>query len=427
MNREIKNVAVLGASGTVGSLIGGLLAQYGLKVAFISRSTERARRGLERAIAQARSEVIAKNIACGDYASLFQQAVPEADWIIEATTEDPEIKRQIYERVEVLRRPGAVISSTTSSLPLTLLAEGRDEDFRRHFLSTHFYNPPGRMLACELTGHEDTDPELVRFMGEYLRRELHREVVPVKNAVAFAGNRIAFVLFSRITSLVERYGVELMDYLIGPYTGRLMPPLATLDLVGLDIHRAIIHSLQTHTHDAMHDWLMLPPYLETMIQRGLLGRKRGAGFYKKLESGKYMFFDPDTCDYIPAIQPHVAFVEKAKHFIRMGKYHKAFETILEAEGKEAELVVSVLCTYIVYAYSLIGEVTPAEHGIAGIDTVMSAGFNWAPPSVVLEMLGGPASVLRRCDAKGLPIPSCQESPKKTPLQILEAAKYFVAK
>jgi 3-hydroxyacyl-CoA dehydrogenase len=427
MNRQIKNVVVLGASGTVGSLVGGLLAQRGLNVAFISRSTERAKRGLARAIAQARSEVIAKNITCGDYAALFPQAAPEADWIIEATTEDREIKRQIYERVETSRRPGSVVSSTTSSLPLTLLAEGRKEDFQRHFLSTHFYNPPGRMLACELTGHEGTDPDLVRFMAEYLRRELHRVVIPVKNAAAFAGNRIAFVLFSRITSLVERYGVELMDYLIGPYTGRLMPPLATLDLVGLDIHRAIIHSLQTHTHDAMHDWLTLPPYVETMIQRGLLGRKRGAGFYKKLESGKFVFFDPDTCDYIPAIQPHIAFVEKAKHFIRVGKYRNAFETILAAEGTEAELVVGVLCAYIVYSYSLIGEVTPPEHGIAGMDVVMSAGFNWAPPSMILEMLGGPESVLQRCQAKGLPIPVSLESPKKTPLQILEAAKYFAAK
>ncbi len=427
MNREIKNVAVLGASGTVGSLVGGLLAQEGLRVAFISRSLERAKQGLERAVVQARSEVIAKNIVCGDYGASFEQTAREADWIIEATAEDPEIKRQIYERVEALKRPGAIVSSTTSSLPLTLLAEGRREDFRRHFLSTHFYNPPGRMLACELTGHEGTDPELVGFMAEYLRSVLHRVVIPVRNTVAFAGNRIAFVLFSRITSLAEQYGVELMDYLIGPYTGRLMSPLATLDLVGLDIHRAIIRSLQTHTHDAMHDWLTLPPYVETMIQQGLLGRKRGAGFYKRLESGKYVFFDPDTCDYIPAIQPHIAFVEKAKHFIRVGKYRKAFEAILEAEGKEAELVVSVLCAYIIDAYSLIGEVTPAEHGIAGIDTVMSAGFNWAPPSVILLMLGGPESVLRWLDPRGLPAPASLDSPKKTPLQILEAAKYFVAK
>ncbi len=426
MEREIRNVAVLGASGTVGALVGGLLAQNGLKVAFISRSLDRAKLGLEKAIAQARSEVIAKNVVCGDYTSLLEPAVREADWIIEATTEDIEIKRHAYEQVEALKRPGAIVSSTTSSLPLTLLVEGRCEDFRRHFLSTHFYNPPGRMLACELTGHEGTDPELVTFMGTYLRKVLRREVVPVKNTVAFAGNRIAFVLFSRITSLVQQYGVELMDYLIGPYTGRLMPPLATLDLVGLDIHRAIIRSLQTHTHDAMHDWLTLPPYLETMIQRGLLGRKRGAGFYKKLESGKFMFFDPHTGDYIPAIQPHIGFVEKAKQSIHMGLYRKAFEAILEAEGKEAELVTGVLGAYVVYAYSLIGEVTPAEHGIAGIDKVMSAGFNWAPPSIILDMLGGRESVLRLIEAKGLSAPVAMDGPRKTPLQILQATKYFVA-
>jgi 3-hydroxyacyl-CoA dehydrogenase/peptidoglycan/xylan/chitin deacetylase (PgdA/CDA1 family) len=427
VTRQIEKVAVLGGGGTIGSLAGGLLAQNGLKVAFIARSRASAERGRERAVAQARSEVIARNITCGDYASSFAQAVAEADWVLEAVSEDLEIKRQVYERVEAFRRPGTIVSSTTSSLPLTALAEGRSEDFRRHFLSTHFYNPPGRMRACEISGQADTDPSCVAFMADHLRDVLQRDVIPVRNVTAFAGNRIAFVLFSRITALAEHYGVELMDYLMGPYTGRLMPPLATLDLVGLDIHQAIIHSLQAHTQDALHDWLVVPPYLETMMARGYLGRKKGAGFYKKLESGKCVFYDTRTGDYVPAIEPHVAFVEKAKDFTRMGRYRDAFQTIATAEGPEAELVMDLLCAYVAYAYSLIGEVTPAEQDIRGIDTVMSSGFNWAPPSVILGLLGGPDAIRGLLEARRLPIPAALDRATETPRTTLGAGRYFVAR
>ena len=284
----------------------------------------------------------------------MKQALGEADWVVEAVAEDVGIKQQMHEQVEAYKKPQTIVSSTTSSLPLSALVQGRSEDFRKHFLSTHFYNPPGRMPACEVTGIEDTDPDIVDFMQDFLAKRLRRVVIPVKNIAAFAGNRIAFVLFSRITSLAREFGVEMTDYLIGPYTGRLMPPLATLDLVGLDIHKAIINSLNANTNDAMHNWLAVPGYINTMIQRNLLGNKTRGGFYKKLESGKYVFLDPVSCDYIPAIEPHVAFVEKAKHFIRMGMYKEAFETILSAQGKEAEVVKDILCAYVAYSYLTCG-------------------------------------------------------------------------
>ncbi|MCJ7730093.1 MAG: 3-hydroxyacyl-CoA dehydrogenase family protein, partial [Sedimentisphaerales bacterium] len=248
IGEKIKTVAVLGASGTIGSLTGGLMAQNGLKVYFLSRTPEGAQRGLQKATAQARSEMIARNIVCGDYEHLLKEAVGEADWVVEAVAEEVGIKRQIHEQVEEYKKPRTIVSSTTSSLPLTALVQGRSADFRRRFLSTHFYNPPGRMPACEVTGTEDTDPDVVAFMQGFLTTRLRRVVIPVKNIAAFAGNRIAFLLFSRITTLAREFGVEMTDYLIGPYTGRLMPPLATLDLVGLDIHKAIIDSLNANTN-----------------------------------------------------------------------------------------------------------------------------------------------------------------------------------
>jgi 3-hydroxyacyl-CoA dehydrogenase len=403
------------------------MAQNGLKVYFLSRTQQGSERGLQKAISQARSELIAQNIVCGDYEHLLKEAVAQADWVVEAIAEDVGIKQQMYERVEAYKKPQTIVSSTTSSLPLSELVKGRSAEFKKNFLSTHFYNPPGRMLACEITGIEETDHAVVDFMRAFLVNRLRRAIVPVKNIPAFAGNRIGFVLFGRITSLAHEFGVEMMDYLIGPYTGRLMGPLATLDLVGLDIHKAIIDSLSEHTMDAMHDWLVVPGYINTMIQRKLLGYKTKSGFYKKLESGKYVFLDPVSCDYIPAIEPHVAFVEKAKHFIRMGMYKEAFDVILSAQGSEAEVVKDILCAYVAYSYSLVGEVTDQQVGIEGIDDVMSYGFNWAAPSVIVEMLGGHDAAAELITNKGLKVPDALKAGLKSHFNIINSGKYFVAK
>ena len=427
MFRPIRKVVVLGASGTVGSLTGGILAQENLQVYFLSRTFNGAEKGLAKAIAQARSEIIARNIICGDYEHTLKEAVSQADWVIEAVCEDINIKRQIYEKIETNLRPETIVSSTTSSLPLDALTQGRTETFRKNFLSTHFYNPPGRMLACEIAATADTDPQVLKFMADFLKTRLRRVVVPVRNVAGFAGNRIAFLLFSRITVLAKQYGVELMDYLIGPYTGRLMPPLATLDLVGLDIHKAIIESLRANTNDEMHNELVVPDYVDTMIEKNLLGNKTAGGFYKKLESGKYVFFDPETCDYIPAIQPHVSFVEKARHFIHMGMYRNAFDVIKSAAGPEAEIVTDLLCTYIAYSFARIGDVVDPQAGIDAVDSVMSFGFNWAPPSVMADMLGGKKAVVELLEKRGFHVHPFLRNNNIPHNQIPDYGKYFIAR
>lgn len=426
---KIETVAVLGASGTVGSLTGGVLAQNGLKVYFLSRSMARSQKGLDKAMAQARSEVIADNIICGDYDTLLQEACGQADWILECVAEDVAVKRSLYEQVDRYRRPGSIVSSVTSSLVLEELPKGRSEDFCRHFLSTHFYNPPAKMLACEICGQSRTDPEVVAFMAEFLDKRLRRAVIPVKPTAGFAGNRIAFLLFARITELAVMHGVEMMDYLIGPYTGRIMPPLATLDLVGLDIHAAIIRSLQRNVSDAMHDRITLPAYVEAMIQAGHLGRKSRdkGGFYKRLESGKNVFVDPATLDYVGAFDPHVQFVEQAKGLIRIGKYRQAFEVILAAVGSEAEIVKEILATYIAYSYMLIGQVTDEEYGIGGIDRVMTTGYNWAGPSMIVKMLGGKDRAIELLQSQNLPVPDSLRSDIACEQTIFNVGKYFPAK
>jgi len=427
MSKDIKTVAIFGSSGTIGSLTGGIIVQEGIKVYFLSRSEEHAKQGAQKAIAQARSEVISQNIIRGKYDKLLETAMEEADWVIEAVSEDINIKRQMYEKIEANLRPETIVSSTTSSLPLDVLAQGRTELFRKNFLSTHFYNPPGRMLACEIAATDQTEPHLFDFMKDFLKHRLHRDVIPVKNVAGFAGNRVAFLLFSKITELVTEYGAEMTDYLIGPYTGRLMPPLATLDLVGLDIHKAIIKNLRDNTNDEMHGSFVLPNYIDTMIENGLLGNKTKAGFYKKLEGERLSFYDPHSGQYTPAVKPHMVFVEQAKNFIHLGMYQQAFDAIKTAAGREAEIVRDILCTYISYAYNRMGEVTDKQMGIEGIDKVMTAGYHWAPPSLIVNLLGGKDEVVKMLQEKGLKVPEKFYSSEKPTLQLLNSGKYFVAR
>ena len=426
MGFDIKTVAVMGAGGKIGSLTGGICAQEGLKVYFLSRSLEHAKKGLKRAVEQARSEVIEDNIICGDYDTMLAKAIPGVDLIIEAVAEDENIKRQMYEKIEPYLHPNIIISTTTSSLPLDGLIKDRSEIFRKNFLSTHFYNPPGKMLASEIAGTDSTDKGIYSFMKDFLRQRLGRIVIPTKNLAGFAGNRIAFLLFSKITQLAEEYGTEMMDYLIGPYTGRLMPPLATIDLVGLDIHRAIVNNLHENTNDELHDSFVLPAFIETMIKNGLLGNKTGAGFYKKLDGGKILYYDPASNDYIPAVMPHLVFVEQAKRLIHLGMYREAFEIIKNAHEKEADIVRDILYTYITYSYSRIGEVTDEQFGIDGIDSVMSSGFHWASPSLILNLLGGPEEVAKTMLKLSLKVPNRLYNKTDTMLQILDSGKYFVS-
>jgi 3-hydroxyacyl-CoA dehydrogenase len=428
MIKDIKTVVVLGASGTVGSLSGGILAQNGIQVYFLSRTLEGSQKGLNRAIKQARSEVIAKYVTCGDYESLFDKACSEADWILECVAEDMDVKKQFYEKIDCVRRPDSIVSSVTSSLPLEELPNGRSESFCANFLSTHFYNPPGKMLACELTGQSKTDPAVVDFMYQFLEKKLRRVVIPVKSAAAFAGNRLAFLLFARITELVRQFGVEMMDYLIGPYTGRLLPPLATMDLVGLDIHKAIILSLQKYTQDAMHSKLTIPDYVDKMIAAGHLGNKtRGkGGFYKKLENGQFRYMDPASGDYIEAFSPHIQFVQQAKNQIHVGMYNEAFQTIRNAKGTEADIVREIMATYIAYAYMLIGEATDEKEGIGGIDKVMASGFHWACPSLVVHMLGGSEPAAQLIQSAGLAVPQSLLTDTTWKKYYANAGKYFIA-
>ncbi|MBA7468765.1 Fatty acid oxidation complex subunit alpha [subsurface metagenome] len=412
----------------MGPLAGGIIAQSGVKVFFLSRTKGRAEEGVTRAVRQARSEVIARNIVTGDYDTLLEHALKEADWIVESVSEHKETKRTLYEKVEPYRKVGSVVSSMTSSLPISVLCKGRSRDFKKHFLGIHFYNPPGKLIACEVAPHTGTLPEVTSYMTDFLTHQLRRVVVPVRDVAAYAGNRIGFLLFSIVAVLAEKHGVEMMDYLIGPYTGRTMPPLRTLDLVGLDIFKAIIENLLMYSDSAqIHAELTVPGYVEEMIKRGNLGNKtpQRGGFYKRNGNNKELVVNPTTLEYEPARNCTIDFIETAKELMHLGRYREAFKVITTAECPEGDIVRRILCAYLSCSYSSVGEVTERELGMRGIDDVMALGYGWAPPSVLLHMLGGVEVVknLLRMSGTGIltTIDTCLRE-----FDTSDAGRYFVA-
>lgn len=429
MISDLKNVAILGSGGTMGSLTGGIIAQGGIKVYFLSSTIKHAESGLKRAIDQAHSEMISRNIICGEYENLLKDALKEADWIVECVSENIEIKQNIYEKIEQYRKPDAVVSSMTSSLPLSELCNGRSGNFKKNFLGIHFYNPPGKLLACEIAPQSYTDPEVFQFMKDFLEYKLGRVVIPVRDTAAFAGNRIAFLLFSEITNLAGEHGIEMMDYLIGPYTGRILPPLATIDLIGLDIYKAIIESLYKHTNDHMHNSFKLPEYIRRMIENGCLGNKtleRG-GFYKRDVDKNKFTINPNTLRYASIERPRLDFVEEAKSLIHLGRYQEAFDIIKINRCKEADIVRRILCTYIAYSYLCIGDVTEVKYGIDGIDKVMAFGYNWAPPSLIVSILGGAKVAIEFLEKYGMIVPQPLKSANKSIDLHLNPGKYFLAR
>ena len=228
--RKIEHVVVLGANGTMGYGSAALFTTAVPRVTLLARTREKAEEGLAAAIKQVRSPTVASRTDLGDYDSDLERVVGEADLIFEALTEDMEIKRAIFARVENARRDDAIVATVTSGLSINSLCEGRSESFRKHFMGLHFFNPPNVIVGTELIGGHDTDPALLDFVEAFSIHHLGREMVRTADTPAFAGNRVGFKVLNEAAQLAEQMGPTLVDRLVGPYTGRAMTPLATIDL-----------------------------------------------------------------------------------------------------------------------------------------------------------------------------------------------------
>jgi len=409
-SRRIERVVVLGANGTMGYGSAALFTQAVPHVTFLARSREKAEEGLAAAIGQVRSPTVASRASVGDYGEL-ESAIAEADLIFEALTEDAEIKRDMFDRVEAARRDDSIVATVTSGLSIGGLAEGRSESFRQHFAGLHFFNPPNVIVGTELIAGPDTLPEVVDFLEVFGRIRLGREMVRTADTPAFAGNRVGFKVLNESAQLAESLGPLLVDRLVGPYTGRALTPLATVDLVGWDIHRAIVDNVHANTNDEAHDTNALPAYMAQLIERGVLGDKSGGGFFKR-DGKTRLALDPASGDYRPTSEievPDLGYIDEVAFFHAQGRYAEGMQVFLNAEGDEAALARKVIAGYVSYAFHRVGEVCET---IGGIDRIMAMGFNWAPPSVLVDTLT-PAGAVQMIEGAGLAVPEALEKAART--------------
>jgi 3-hydroxyacyl-CoA dehydrogenase len=429
-SRPLEHVVVLGANGTMGYGAAALFSQAIPRVTFLARSREKAQEGLQAAIRQVRSETVANRADVGSYEEIDAK-LASADLVFEALTEDFALKKQMFDRIEKARRADAIVATVTSGLSINELAEGRSESFRRHFVGLHLFNPPNVIVGTELIAGRDSDPALVDFVEAFSRVRLGREIVRTHDTPAFAGNRVGFKLLNEVAQLAEQIGPVLADRLVGPYTGRALTPLATIDLVGWDIHRAIVDNVYEKTSDEAHATLKLPDYMARAMRRGVLGNKSGAGFFKR-DGKTQLALDPVSGDYRPVAEqklPKLDFIDRVAALHAVGRYADGLRTFLAAEGPEAASARRVIAGYLSYAFHRVGEVTDT---ITGIDMIMATGFNWAPPSVLVDLVGARACV-DWIERAGLPVPPALQGAAKSgkPQRFfqhpqLNVGKFFVA-
>ncbi|MEW6401184.1 MAG: 3-hydroxyacyl-CoA dehydrogenase family protein, partial [Chloroflexota bacterium] len=325
----------------------------------------------------------------------------EADWIIEAIVERLDIKQQLMDRIEKVRKPGSIVSSNTSGIPIKHIAEGHSDDFQAHFLGTHFFNPPRYLKLLEIIPHAGTAPEVVERMKDFATRTLGKGVVIAKDTPNFVANRF-FSIFGTymLNCAVEKgYTVEEVDLLTGPLIGR--PKAATFrlfDLVGFDIHDQVCSNLYTAIpHDPYREQLKHAKTLAlitAMQEHKWLGDKTGQGFYKKMETKEgrqFWSLNLETMEYQPPAKPRFESVSKHKDVADAGERIKQLCTDA-GRDRAGQFIWDIMSFGINYAASIVPEVSDE---ITSVDGASKWGYGWERgPFEIWDALGVSESVKR---------------------------------
>jgi len=386
---DIKTVTVIGANGAMGANISGIFASFGnAKVYMVSRDIEKSEKAISKAVKSVRADSIAENLVPGDY-SMLDKCVRESDLVFESVAEDLNIKREITKMISDNLRSDAIACSGTSGLSITTLAEIFPEHLRDNYLGIHMYNPPYNMTLCEIIPTHYTNRVLVDEIKIYLSDVILRTVVEVKDAPAFIGNRVGFYFINKALQFAEKYknsgGIDYIDAILGPFTGRSMAPLVTSDFVGLDVHKAIVDNIYANTKDYAHETFAFPRFSQDLVLDGRLGRKTNGGLYKMEVSDngikRLTVYDIGTGIYRDKISYNFPFVEQMINYLRTGDYRSAFETLIKNQSIESKICLEFLLEYIIYSLHIsmnVGE------SITAADDVMATGFNWCPPLALID-------------------------------------------
>jgi 3-hydroxyacyl-CoA dehydrogenase len=400
VRRRIQKVAVLGA-GVMGSQIALHFAGAGYSVLLLDIAPkelkpEEAAQGLSIESPQVRNRIVQElfqralklspspvydssvpqRITLGNFSDDLPK-VAEADWIIEVVVEDLAVKKALYEEVEKYRRPGTLITSNTSGIPMRFLVEGRSPDFRRHFAGTHFFNPPRYLPLLEIIPGPETDPSVIQFLLDFGQVHLGKQTVLCKDTPAFIANRVGVYAIMHLLHAMPRYGlsVEEVDKLTGPAIGH--PKSATFrtaDVVGIDTLAKVARGLYENCpHDEARDTFRLPSYVEEMLNKGLLGEKAGRGFYQKLRvngSSEIQSLDLATLEYRSQKKVRSPLLGRLKTEADLSR---RLRLIAESDEPYAALLQENMAALFAYVSNRIPEI--AEE-IYAIDDAVRAGFGW---------------------------------------------------
>ncbi|MEO7142627.1 MAG: 3-hydroxyacyl-CoA dehydrogenase/enoyl-CoA hydratase family protein [Bryobacteraceae bacterium] len=382
--KTLRRVAVLGA-GTMGARIAAHFANAGIPALLLDvvapdqpNRNSAARKGVENAIKQKPAAFFSEAGVALVKPGNFEDNLPEigqCDWVIEAVTENLEIKRALWTKVDTLRDPGAILSTNTSGIPLRDISEGFSPDFRRHFLGTHFFNPPRYLHLMELIPGSETDPAVLKFAADFADRRLGKGVVDCKDTPNFIANRIGSFLGATVqqTMMEGGYTIEEVDALTGPLIG--MPNSASfrlLDIVGLDVWAFVAKNLYALIpHDPWRERLLPPEFFGKMLERKWLGDKTGQGFYKRVGQGdarEFHAIDWKTLEYHAARKVTFQEVEAARGIEPLAE---RLRTLVAGTGRAGMFLWKVFSDLFLYSAAMVPEISDR---VVEIDRAMRWGY-----------------------------------------------------
>jgi 3-hydroxyacyl-CoA dehydrogenase len=401
MNRHINKVAILG-SGVMGSRIACHFANIGCEVLLLDivpkelNDLEKAKNvsvesktfrnrivndALGFALKSNPSPIYSKKFATRIETGNFEDdmaKIADCDWVMEVVVERLDIKKIIFDQVEKHRKPGTLISSNTSGIPIHLMLEGRSNDFQAHFCGTHFFNPPRYLPLLEIIPTAKSNPEVIDFLMDYGRRYLGKKTVLCKDTPAFIANRVGVYAIMALFHTVQEMdlSVEEVDKLSGPVLGR--PKSATFrtcDVVGLDTLVHVANGLKDNCpNDEEKDLFVLPDYISKMVENNWLGSKTGQGFYKKVkgDDGKseILVLDLKTLDYRPQEKVKFPTLEMTKPIDDLKQRTKMLVMGMDKAGEFYRKLFGGLFAYV---SNRLPEITD---DLYKIDDALKAGFGW---------------------------------------------------
>jgi len=396
MKRIIKKVAVIG-SGIMGSGIASHFANIGVEVLLLDiipkePNEAEQKKGLTIENKSVRNRLVNDNLTAALKSSpspIYHQKfanrittgnttddlekIKDVDWIIEVVVERLDIKKAVYEQIEKFRKPGTLITSNTSGIPIHFMSEGRSEDFQKHFCGTHFFNPVRYLKLFEIIPGPKTSPEVLSFLNEYGSKFLGKTSVVAKDTPAFIGNRIGIFGIMSLFHLVKEMGltIEEVDKLTGPVIGRpKSATFRTVDVVGLDTLVHVANGLYENCpEDEAHDLFKLPDFINKMMDNKWLGSKTKQGFYKKVDKD-ILALDLDTLEYRAQKKASFSTLELTK---TIEKPIDRFKVLIKGKDKAGEFYRKSFADLFAYVSNRIPEITD---DLYKIDDAMKAGFGW---------------------------------------------------